>query len=197
MKDQIKELIPQVDALANAVKEVGLTSGELKNCHNALLFSKAWLGMTMGTLGESTPYKNDGKRETVADIEPTANKADFNIGLPAGEKTKQIDFLREEIKNTLTKVEDVRGANANQYSSNGTIYMANCFSDLTRAKMWLGFELGRMRDEALNIHLVKKNDPLHKNPVTESEAFKSNTTLTQESPVKTTTDQVAKTNLLG
>ena len=55
-------------------RAIGKFPGEPYNrCHTSLSLAKAWMGKAMESLGTETPYKNDGKRDTIADIEPTAD----------------------------------------------------------------------------------------------------------------------------
>jgi hypothetical protein len=137
MKEQITELRIKIDGLAQLTKElkpiktgwvgepipnvdkVGINSKEIKKTYDSLILAKAWLGKCLQQLGESTPYSNDGKRKTVKDIEPTADKAPTEIngfkldtmwrieGLNREPNyIEKVDWIREEIKKTIDNLPD-------------------------------------------------------------------------------------------
>lgn len=107
------------------------TSKEIEKTHDSLILAKAWLGKILGELGESTPYTNDGLRELIGDIEPTADKAILSNGLnentqeglsqgyfkfsdvvkEEGFKNKnhieRVDWLREEIKSLIEDLDNI------------------------------------------------------------------------------------------
>lgn len=149
MKDEIKELITKIDTTANTVKELKTSSRHLAATYDYLTFAKAWLGKTLGELGEPTPYQNDGKRVSVEDIEPVANHTESIFSL-TGSLISDVDNLRQYIEELSKTVFELTETNKNTLTQKANIYSANCFSDLTRAKMWLGFELGRIRDMKSN-----------------------------------------------
>jgi hypothetical protein len=117
----------------------------------------------------TTPYANDGNRKTVEDIEPTADKGpskkDFdpdsskdkwgithpviqNIEYPDGcfwnllNHIEKVDYLRQEIN----KCVDLLPWELLQ-KSNIEIQVNNCYTHLSEARFWLGWELSRLRDE--------------------------------------------------
>lgn len=131
MKKQIKELRVSIDGLAQLTKELHRPKEGLKNSNNWRVFhpketekvvdnlylAKAWLGKVLGELGEATPYANDGKRKTVADIEPTADVAtkvtdypvaphNWNEGEVTASHIEKVDWLRQEIKNLTESLPD-------------------------------------------------------------------------------------------
>jgi hypothetical protein len=141
MKNQIKELRIEIDGLAQLTKElkpifieyIGEREGyqdnsnEIKESHKSLLLAKCWLGKVLQELGEETPYKNDGNRKTVDDIEPVAdthtvleqNKKENRFGKSVinlnNESVRweelnhieKVDFLRQEIKNIIDKYKNI------------------------------------------------------------------------------------------
>ncbi len=134
-------------------------TSELQLCSNSLRLAKARLGKILGLLGEATPYQNDGKRKTVADIEPASDKAILGFeGYGHAFKTKQsyvekIDWLREKVGKTRQECDDVIDEINQKHSTQGDretfnlfIHCSNCLSELDNARFYLGFELGQIRD---------------------------------------------------
>jgi hypothetical protein len=133
------------------------SSEEINQAINNLFFAKAYLGKLLGELGSPTPYQNDGKRNSIKDIEPVANSSVPNYSdFRALNIVQRIDSLRQDIQNLL----DVdllvlhndlhgfvqRGTDLNYTEYRRQLYINQVFLHLTNAKMWLGFELGRLRD---------------------------------------------------
>ena len=133
---------------------------ELLNASNELFLVKSWLGKFLGLLKEETPYKNDGQRSEVKDIEPTA---DTSQPMESSDShIKDVDMIREliskEIKTFIEfmdtapdpfeleiKEEDMR----NFHMQVGVIGI-NIFTHLSQARFYLGAELARIRKEELN-----------------------------------------------
>jgi hypothetical protein len=137
--------------------EVGFiqNTSELQLCSNSLRLAKARLGKILGLLGEATPYQNDGKRETVADIEPASDKATLSSHRYAETipYIAKIDWLREEVGKTRKECDDVIDEINQKHSTQGDretfnlfIHCSNCLSELDNARFYLGFELGHIRD---------------------------------------------------
>jgi hypothetical protein len=53
---------------------IGIVPGDCYGrSHISLSMAKAWMGKCLAALGEESPYKNDGRRERLEDIEETAD----------------------------------------------------------------------------------------------------------------------------
>lgn len=155
-KNELKRLSQDIDALASIIKKNGIIKDVAKQmigAFDSLTFAKAWLGKTLGELGDKYPYKNDGKRQEVKDIESVANKANYSLEdeVKGFNHVQFVDFLRERIESITKEVWELKSANVNQLSYKANIYTTECFADLNRAKIWLGLELGRLRDENVKI----------------------------------------------
>lgn len=147
MKEIIKELRLSTDFLAQIVHhQFANASHPLDDCRHALLLAKAWAGKLLGSLGEETPYKNDGNRKTVADIEPTDSRA---TGVITGEMSdiERIDWLRQQIGVLLTTVDELPAGAIN--TRQGSIARTQIEVYLTESRFHLGFELERIRYEHL------------------------------------------------
>lgn len=150
-----------LDAIAEKLKVVGKSAEHYKpkewrlynstqvvNAIDSVLFSKAYIGKLVGDLGIPTPYQNDGKRKELKDIEPAAHKHPHPIQQTFIELNyiEKIDTLREEIEVQCANIMKVKQNAGQVFSYMGNIYSTAAFERLTDAKIWLGFELGRLRD---------------------------------------------------
>lgn len=138
--------------LALPVEELPTIYKEIEKAADSLYLAKAWLGKILGELGEDTPYKNDGNRKTVEDIEPTADEDKGNNTLVGynhlmfladwKEKShiEKVDHLREEIQKLIDGTYDFCDSYPEIELEQSFVYKY-----LTEAKMWLGFELQRIR----------------------------------------------------
>jgi len=133
--------------LKSSIEELPVVYREVNNTVDSLLLGKAWLGKILGQLGEPTPYQNDGKRKTVGDIEDVSDGVPENrffITKEYNDKNhiEKVDYLREEIQKLINNTSDFSEVYPEVELEQGFVYKY-----LTEAKMWLGFELGRVRDE--------------------------------------------------
>ena len=144
-----------------------LNSDEILESIKSLKLSKAWLGKVLGDLGSENPYGSGYK--TIEDIVPETDKAKTVCGIMGvdGETPRlkavdtftlngkimseysqmshieKVDWLRTEIKAVIQRLSNV--FNYNEFGvSNGEL--ARIY--LQEARFWLGFELGRVRDES-------------------------------------------------
>lgn len=156
MIQELKQLRLNIDATRQLSLEVGIKeaiyNSNMHNLLHSLNMAKAYVGKLLGEIGEPTPYQNDGKRETVADVEPTDAVAKADDILEANsvdmvefaEKTYvgKIDWLREYVQNQLIPIL----GHIDIGTREGAIYRTQAFVHLTDARLHLGFELGRLRD---------------------------------------------------
>lgn len=165
----IGELRKKIDAVAQLVDYPDLRSAETVKCHNNLLMAKAFAGKIMGELGTPSPYQNDGSRKTVQDIEPTAERAsqeEIDIwpiypenSKPINEwnRIEKVDFLRQVIdelkKSHLFPLSEklksftylINSGDLNDSAIRINYFESEIFLSLTKARIWLGFELERIR----------------------------------------------------
>ena len=191
MKNQIKELRVKIDGLAQLTKELkpiikrknpdfmgfGQEQGdpeyltekrdkkEIDKATDNLCLAKCWLGKFLGELGTETPYKNDGNRKSVKDIEPTAdvaNKIKTGEGYQNvfeatqnhwSEKShiEKVDWLRQEINNIVYDIKLISTQFADHRSQRPTrelsIARTNAYTYACEARFWLGFELERIKNQ--------------------------------------------------
>lgn len=167
---ELKELRVSIDALAqltevlkpiNIFKEnedndkavfrkLMTNSEQIEKAVDSLYLAKAWVGKMLGEIGEETPYKNDGKRKSADDIEPTdavATKVeDYPIDSQGwGERMKdvshveKVDWLRQQIQAAIDNTQDFSETYPYIELEQGFVYKYLC-----EARFWLGFELGRI-----------------------------------------------------
>jgi len=159
----------EADAL---ISVIGLLqpSAELTKCLNSLKMTKAWLGKLMGGFGGETPYKNDGKRKDVKDIEPTDAKVDtvkkmldlckalivdtHTEDFETMNHVQKVDYVRQVLAAFNTKVESFINKEVQEF---GNTLLPNeehkvflpCMAimvHIPEARFWLGFELQRLRE---------------------------------------------------
>jgi len=174
MKKHLHELRVRIDGLAKLLSTmqplefITLTgtaieytgSREEQKAIDDLLLAKAWLGKCLEIIGEDSPYKNDGKRKYIQDIEPTADQPKQSdngytvwVGLPTGwwqDSTliEKIDWIRERIKGlTEDNIQETFELDLSDPTSSDIISCLNHhIRHLHEARFWLGFDLARIRD---------------------------------------------------
>jgi len=157
--------------LENGIEKLPQEFREIEKSHDSLLMAKAWLGKVLGELGEDTPYKNDGKRKDIKDIEDASDVALTVAGLrepftneankvPAVQPIdtwmlngrsmsdysnmnhiEKVDWLREEIKNIINNTDDF----SKEYPKI-ELEQSFVYKYLSEARFWLGFELQRIKE---------------------------------------------------
>lgn len=114
-----------------------------------------------GMTSMESPYKNDGKRKFVSDIEPTAESAeDYAFPANLSNVVQKADFLRQEIHEQIKVIESVLVStfseaivkmpdwNDLEYytSSMYKTILQNVYQYLSEARFELGFYLGSLRN---------------------------------------------------
>lgn len=161
MIEQIKQLRVEIDGLAQLCEALSPyknpKGGRILPSHNSieileavksLKLSKAWLGKVLEHLGSENPYGSGYK--TVEDIVPETDKV---TGIPLTiqeaidynkmSHIEKVDWLRTEIKRLIDSTTDYSQEVPEIELEQGFVYKY-----LTEARFWLGFELGRIRDES-------------------------------------------------
>lgn len=176
MVEEIRYLRLQIDGLAQLTEDLKplnnfidgeYNSQEINNAVQSLYLAKAWLGRSLKVLDVPTPYKNDGKRKEVSDIEPTADVfpnpvvAEGNIPFPENyggtpenpikwvksSHIEKVDWLRQEID----KLDELLMTINYNGEFKVTDFFFLCYNNartyLNEARFHLGFELQRLREE--------------------------------------------------
>jgi hypothetical protein len=142
MKKELNDLRPALDGMSKVAS----------NCmsHEAALslkMAKAYCGILLGTMGSKSPYKKDGQRKTVADIEPTADVANVPVKFIVGdERVGVIDNLREVIKAQIKSMETIETTlpEGERLTREGAIARTLVWTHLTNARIQLGFTLSEI-----------------------------------------------------
>lgn len=136
---------------------------EIEKAVDSLYLSKAWLGRSLKVLAVPNPYKNDGKRKEVSDIEPTAdedkgpnnmvgyNHLVFVYQWKKKNHIEKVDWLRQEID----KLDELLMTMNYNGKFKATDFFFLCYNNartyLNEARFHLGFELGRLREESKEV----------------------------------------------
>lgn len=132
--NHVKLIRTDLDGLSELIMSItdnGIRSDQTVKSKDSILLAKAWLGKVLESLNEPSPYKNDGRRKTISDIEPTAERTYTNY-------SEHLKINWQEIKKITGEV------GSKTYED---IYQHNIFTHLSEARFWLGFELQRLREE--------------------------------------------------
>ncbi len=144
-------------------------SKEIEKTVDSLFFGKAWLGKLLGELGTTNPYGSGYK--TKEDIVPTQDVSKVELKFPLVElpsiyekdtntfipqepremnHIERVDWLRTEIEKLVKEVRAIKALFdiSEEVAVCGFLAKNNCYTHLCEAKMWLGFELERVREEA-------------------------------------------------
>lgn len=112
----------------------------------------AWLGKTMEFLGSTTPYVQSENPDSKA-IEPTADITQTTLSqewvILDNTQTAKVKDFRHRLQDTINNVESIMGSlyiNGNGVAGRKpVIAIEQAFISLIDAKMWLGWELGRIK----------------------------------------------------
>ena len=153
--EMFKQQLPVLFVEDNPDSVHKINSNEIDKCYDSLILAKAWLGKMLAELGEETPYKNDGNRKTVDDIEPTADKAIFISDFPiapdnwteegpvTASHIEKVDWLRQEIQKVQKEVHAVSDCGT---PVSGLLAWNFVYQYLCEARFQLGFELQRIKE---------------------------------------------------
>lgn len=168
MVREIRNLRIKIDGLAQLARglkpikaktiEMHFNSQEINDTVQSLYLAKAWLGKSLKVLDVPTPYKNDGKRKEVSDIEPTAdedkgmnslvgyNHLVFVYQWKKKNHIEKVDWLRQEID----KLDELLMTMNYNGEFKATDFFFLCYNNartyLNEARFHLGFELSRLRE---------------------------------------------------
>lgn len=143
----LKEMRVHCDSLVYLLENEIVKSAETTKATNSLKMARAWMGKLLGLLGEESPYKNDGKRHTVSDIEPTADVSVTSNSLTHLNQVERVDWLRQELAG-LQHDYDVMCTAADTHDVKASTCLVSIYQHLSECRFWLGFELARIRDHA-------------------------------------------------
>ena len=132
----VKKLRVRIDALIQAAK-TAICSAETTLAYRELQLAKAWLGKSLGYLGNATPYP---AVDSVGKIPATTEVSEAPFQLP-GDPHQNANALRDEIESVIGAVQANMPTESRQKEC-----FHGCWKHLTEAKFCLGYEIGRIRD---------------------------------------------------
>jgi len=159
----MKKVRKDIHAIFSALQDLP-KSREMALAITKLEEAKMWAGQILALQGEETPYANDGNRKIKNDIEKETDVPEFGDYLFTEETTliEKIDVLREEISKIkygkyIVDFINIMEKKAIEKEERSSIQLellpsataiTSFVSKITEARMWLGKELGRIRDKA-------------------------------------------------
>lgn len=146
--EEVKSIRIVVDSYINSTPHLK-GSREIALAHTNLQRSKMWLGKVLGEI-ESSPYVNS-ENPTNNKIEPQAEHTESSLAKRWAENAidshvSRVKDFRSVISETVKKYRHIidNCVGTNEYCQ---VYFAQSFLALEEAKMWLGWELDRIRNE--------------------------------------------------
>jgi len=74
MIETIKKYRERLDLQMLIIANLGRGNEFIGKAYDSLSLGRMWMGKTLGTLGNPSPYPKDGERKSILDIEPAADK---------------------------------------------------------------------------------------------------------------------------
>ena len=144
--------------IANTIDKLP-RSRELSTTKTAAQKAMMWCGTYVlhAKLGDNPYAKHDGNRETIDDIAPMFDATSSVLSRDILDKgvIYTVDQMREYLKKQIDAVvAHITSHDINEDLSHTEIVhtnmcIFNLYTNLTETRMWLGMELGRLRDEGL------------------------------------------------
>lgn len=143
MTQLIHEFRIEADSLSKQIKALK-PSAEITKANNSIVMAKCWFGKLLGQLGEETPYKNDGHRTTLEDIEAVADNSNPKI-LAEENQIKSVDWVRERVQVLIRDFKSLTVDSSPETLAPLVILVA-IEQHLHECRFWLGLALGAIRD---------------------------------------------------
>lgn len=145
MVEALIEMRVHADSLVYSMDNDLPKSAETVKAVNSLKLGRCWMGKLLGLLNEENPYKNDGNRHTVSDIEKAVHTSVHHRDLSKMSQVERIDWVRQDLS-LLQKDFDTLVHSADTPNIAISTSLVSVFQHLAEARFWLGYELGRLRD---------------------------------------------------
>lgn len=154
MDQKIKKLRVSIDRglkAMNTLQTVDDNRVYLDRAHYSLDLGKMWLGMVLKEMEVENPYPDsmDASNEKIA---PTADVSeDESPFFMAGDTPIQrVKKLRQASQDFVDEFWDEIKTSDLKWSYKANIALTNAYTNLVNCKLWLGMELGRIRDLQMN-----------------------------------------------
>lgn len=146
MTDKLKKIRANIQALYELIESLH-SSDEVKRSILCLKEAKMELGRVLHELGSLTPYRHskNPSNDILIDTEelngsPAIDNADISHVRLVKSYRRRIDQIETDIKDIVDKSKDI-----------GSVWIIEHLKEATkltiRSGMWLGVELGRVKDE--------------------------------------------------
>ncbi len=154
MIEKLKNLRVEIDKWAQAATQLSnmpdnyKNSQEIKDCIKSLYYAKAWIGKLCGYMGYESPYKNDGNRKEVKDIEPTDSVYELTKEddgrYPMETHIERVDFLRQQLNSIIVNICALDTEHKFTWETGQC--QDNAYKHICEARFALGFEMQRIRE---------------------------------------------------
>lgn len=146
----IKSFRNEIDKLINSIKLLR-SSREVSLTNTSLQLAFSWLGEALKETGSQTPYVNS-ENPGNAIIEPTADHLEGNdLSKEFSEidqtHTARVKYMRGAIQKVLDSFKKYGDEVLLTSPACMTLALADSYKALKEAKIWLGWELGRIKKE--------------------------------------------------
>lgn len=146
----IKDYRVEIDRCINTSKLL-TTSREVALAHTNLQRAKMWSGKALGETGATNPYPNSVDASNKI-IEPQADQApDAYFLQPEWDQTQKVKELRSIFQRIANEFEEMTGK-SETCGKKYELYLQQSILALEESKMWLGWELDRIRIAELKYH---------------------------------------------
>lgn len=147
MQEQLRNVRLELDRIAALTGRLD-PSRESALAKTHFQESKMMLGKVLGELGEANPYP-ESKNPTSPVIEKTAERSGPVEWSSDTDHITRVKTLRQDSDATCNELKSLMNFNhENKISLEVTIFLEQAFIEANKGMMWLGMELGRIRDTA-------------------------------------------------
>ena len=167
--DHIRTLRLAIDATMNTIDSPMclMSSAELRKAHNSLTMAKSWMGKILGLVNEVNPYpeSHNSQSPIIEKAAESTNETRFQIYVDAkiDTQTTRVKDLRLVISEIITNFryivsnEPTFNSKLKKFDDSLPIFV---LQHLEEAKMWLGWELNRIRKEVEWKEIIAKGEPM-------------------------------------
>jgi len=152
-----KQIRQDIMVIVNTIESLTINSRELSIAKTSAQNAMMWCGtyLKVSKTGDNPYAENDGKRKSVEDIKPLFDATEHIFVKQGANHIETVDMIREEVAkvtdNIFNFLKDPNSINSLELEEEEEmlVFQAifNCHTRLTESRMWLGMELGRIRDE--------------------------------------------------
>ena len=141
MEQKIREIRLSLDATFSMTGKL-TPSREVASAKTSFEVSKMMLGKVLAELGTKNPYP-ESKNPDSPKIEPTAEKSQDMQFKEGSDHVFKVKTLRQDGDVISKQLEELL---EESLSPKVRLFCENSFIECTKGVMWLGMELGRIRD---------------------------------------------------